>query len=460
MGKAGRRRLELVTLLHVAVLVVFTTWDFGGETDLARGGIEWWGSLAGLITVGVCLYRIARHHRLPLALRWLWPLAVFDALVLAAVLNPSLTRAVVGGADAWVLAGAKAWWPSSARPDAALHALWQFNAIYLTCFNLALVVVHRRVLRALLVLVTANALLLAVFGTFQKLAGAPGIYFGWQSSPNATFFGTFIYHNHWGAFMLLSVAAALGLMFYYARPEARRERRHSPALFGLVAVIFMAAAVPLSGSRSCGALVLLLLLGAFLDWVRRLRQEGRALTRPTAAAALVLVVALGGIFLLARPVIEQRAAETRGQLEQIRRQGGLGSRDQLYADTWRMARQKPWFGWGLGSYATVFQMFNQQVSVERWVPFYAQAHSDWLQWLAETGLIGTLFLALTAAVPLAELRALGPLRRLTAYLLTGCAVVALYALVEFPLANPAVAETFWLCLFTAVRYQKLSSAAA
>jgi hypothetical protein len=43
--------------------------------------------------------------------------------------------------------------------------------------------------------------------------------------------------------------------------------------------------------------------------------------------------------------------------------------------------------------------------------------------------------------------------------LTGCGLVALYALVEFPLANPAVTETFWLCLFTAVRYEKLSAAA-
>ncbi len=458
---AGRRQLELVTLAHVAGLVVFTTWNFGGETDLARNAISWWGSLAVLITAGVCIHRIAEHHPLPSALRWLWPLAAFDALVLAAALNPSFTLTVVGGADAFVLGGAKAWWPSCARPATALRHLWLFNAIYLTCFNLALVVVHRRVLRALLSLVTVNALLLAIFGTFQKLAGAPGLYFGRQPSPNPTFFASFIYHNHWGAFMVLSVAGALALMFYHARPEARAGRRHSPALVGLVAVLFMAAAVPLSGSRSGGILVLLLLLGAFLDWLRRDRRAGgRPPMISAAAAMLVLLVALGGIFMLGRPVIEERVADTRGQLEQIRRQGGLGSRAQLYRDTWRMARAKIWFGWGLGSYATVFQTFNQQVSVEHWVPFYAEAHSDWLQALAETGAIGALCLMLTGVVPLAALRGLGPPRALTAYPLAGCALVVLYALVEFPLANPAVLEVFWLCLFTAVRYQKLSAAAA
>ena len=42
------------------------------------------------------------------------------------------------------------------------------------------------------------------------------------------------------------------------------------------------------------------------------------------------------------------------------------------------------------------------------------------------------------------------------YLLAGCGLVALYALVEFPFANPAVMEAFWLCFFTAVRYHKLT----
>jgi len=463
-GRDARRRLELATLAQVAGLVVFTTWDFGGETDVARGFIEWWGSLALLITAGVCLHRVADHNQLPSALRWLWPLALFDGLALAACLNPSFRLAVVGGADAFVLGGARDWWPSCARPGPALHHLWQFNAIYLSCFNLALVVVHRRLLRALLFLMVVNALLLAVFGTFQKLAGSPGLFFGAQRSPNLSFFASFIYRNHWGAFMTLAVAAALGLVFHHARPEARGDRRHSPVWFGLVAVLFMAAAVPLSGSRSGAVLVLLLLLGAFLGWLRQLgrarRRGGPPRARAAAAGALALLIALGGIVVLSRPVIEQRAADTRGQLEQIQRQGGLGSRAMLYGDTWRMAREKIWFGWGLGSYATVFQLFNRQVAVERWVPFYAAAHSDWLQALAETGVVGALCLLLAGAVPLASLRGLGRPRELTACLLAGCGLVALYAAVEFPLANPAVLEAFWLGLFTAVRYQKLSAAAA
>ena len=224
----GPAAAEWAVAGHVAGLLVFTAWDFGGETDLARVVIAWWGVVALLITVATCVRRISRHDRLPSALLWLWPLAAFDLLVLAGALNPSFTLASVGGVDARVLGGAKPWWPSSAVPGAALRALWQLNAIYLSCFNLALVIVHRRLLRALLFAMTANALVLAVFGTFQKLAHAPGLYFGSQRSPNPTFFATFIYHNHWGAFLVLVHGGRPRPAGRVRRPETRRRGEAFP----------------------------------------------------------------------------------------------------------------------------------------------------------------------------------------------------------------------------------------
>ncbi|MFA5057687.1 MAG: O-antigen ligase family protein [Opitutaceae bacterium] len=458
--EGGPTRLEFCVLIHVAGLIVFTAWDFGGETDLARIVISWWGSLALPIMVQACRRRLRHRDDLPSALHWLWPLVLFDALVLASTLNLSFRHAFVGGADALVLNGAKAGWPSCAEPGVALRALWQFNAIYLTCFNLVLVIFHRRILRALLFILVANALLLAIMGTFQKLDGAAGLYFGGQPSPNDAFFASFIYHNHWGAFVLLATAAALGLLFHHARRERRDGQRHSPALFGLIATLFLAASVPLSASRSCTLLLLVLLAGALLHWLRRLRRrrqaEGRPVTVAVALTVAVFLAGVGGIYFLAQPVITARLDTTREQIEQIRLHGSLGGRAQLYADTWRMAREKVWFGWGLGSYARVFQLFNQQVSVEGWVPFYAQAHSDWLQALAEVGLAGTVLIILMGLIPLVAFFRLGPPGVVPAYLLAGCGLLALYAWVEFPFANPAVLEVFWLCFFSAVRYHKLT----
>jgi len=454
-------RLEVLALAHVAVLLVFTAWDFGGETDFARLAICWWGSLALPLAGLVCTRRLARRDGLPAALQWLWPLAAFDGLVLLSTLNPSYSYAMIGGARALVHTGARSSWPSSALPAASLRELWQFNAIYLSCFNLVIAVIRRRVLRTLLFIFSVNALALAVMGTFQKLANAPGIYFGLQHSPNSEFFATFIYHNHWGAYVTLCTAAALGLLFHHARHSGGGER-HSPVFFGLVGTLFLAAAIPLSTSRSGALLVSALLAGALVYWLRQVsrqrRASGRSMAGAVALAVAVIAFAVTGIYLLGRPIIDRRVDTTRRQLEAIRLRGNLGNRTQLYADTWRMARQQIWFGWGLGTYGVVFQTFNQQVSVEGWVPFYREAHSDWLQALAEVGLLGTVLLVLMAAVPLTAVLRLGPPGAVPAYLLAGCGLLAVYALVEFPFANPAVLEGFWCCLFTAVRYHKLSVA--
>ena len=457
-------RLQIITLLHVASLVIFSTWDFGGETDFARMVISGWGSLA-LVILGVeCMRRWWRRQALPSNLWWLGPLLLFNLLVVLSTLNPSFTRSIIGGTAAFINSGGRPGWPSSARPVLSLQALWQFDAIFLTSFNLAVLLFHRRMLRGLLFVLTVNALALAVMGTFQKLEHASGLYFGAVHSPNESFFASFIYHNHWGAFTVLATATALGLLFHYAHNRVQDDRRHSPAFFGLVATLFIAATVPLSASRSCTILQLILLTGALFFWLRRhhrhARSTGGSFVLPTVLSAGVFAVSLGAIFLLSRPVIEARLDTTRQQVQDMRQSGDLGGRQQLYADTWHMARDKLWFGWGLGSYATVFGIYNSQYAIEPWFgqTFYAQAHSDWLQFVAEVGLTGTSLLVLMGLLPLVSaFRRRASVTELPRWLFFGCGLIALYAWVEFPFANPAVMLVFWLSFFTAVRYHQLST---
>ena len=152
-----------------------------------------------------------------------------------------------------------------------------------------------------------------------------------------------------------------------------------------------------------------------------------------------------------------RANLTRDQVGVMVDQGGIGSRAKLYGDTWRMAKDRIWFGWGMESYPHVFaRLYNSQISRQDRLPvFYRDAHSDWLQAFAEHGLIGSALLALTAIVPLLSLR-----RRLLGspvpqFLLAGCALLLLYAWIEFPFGNIAVVLTWWLCFFCAVQYALL-----
>ncbi len=90
-----------------------------------------------------------------------------------------------------------------------------------------------------------------------------------------------------------------------------------------------------------------------------------------------------------------------------------------------------------------------------WIPFYAEAHNDWFQSLAETGFVGTGLLVLLGLIPWLAIpwwRAGSVLPR---YLLAGCGALLLYAWVEFPFANPAVILTFGATFYCALRYAAL-----
>ncbi|MFZ5495221.1 MAG: O-antigen ligase family protein [Verrucomicrobiota bacterium] len=458
--------LEKLVLFHLGAFVLFTSWAFGGQAPFARQIIVWWGTAGMALFVWGCrVHRGADGPELHPALRLLWPLWLYDVLVIVSCFNPAFVPITVDGQRSWMVGEPIAWLPAAARPELAARELWQFNGIVLSAFNLVLAVSRRSRLRVLLFVLGGNALLLAVLGTFQKLVGAKGLWFGLVESPQPRFFATFIYHNHWGAFTLLHTAACLALLFYYHRRGGYRDLWHSPVLLGAVATLLLAASVPLSASRSSTMLMGLLLGGALIHALVRVirgrRGTGRPVLAPVAGIIATAVLAAAAIGWLGRGVIAQRTRLTSEQVAQLAEQGTLTSRLVLYRDTWRMAMAKPWFGWGLESYDAVFPIYNSQRPVERWfsAPRYREAHNDWFQSLAETGFVGTGLLALLFLSLLLSSRWRQTGSVLPRYLLAGCAIVLLYAWLEFPFANPAVMLSFCAVFCCAVRYAGLDARA-
>ena len=456
---AGSTSLEALTILHVALLVLVAAWAFGGNAPWVRTLLSVWGSLGVAITIAACVRR--RHRAERQRLMWLWPLGLFNAIVLVSAFNPSFREVTDGARTFYVQEGARWPLPSTARPALSLATLWFLDAVYLSCFNLLLVVRRRRALRALLFALAGNALVLAAFGTVQKLSGADGLFFGAVKSPQVYFFSSFIYHNHWGAFIVLMTAAALGLVFHFSRRSTGRDFWHSPALTGLVAILLLAISVPLSTSRSCTVLVLLVLAAAMMHglWnlVRRRRAQGGSIARPIALSIAAAILAGTFVYSLAGSTIEKRLDVTRDQIADLRARGDFGSRQILYRDTWHMAQEKLWFGWGMATYPTVFYLHNtQQYGSPDGLPLYFHdAHSDWLQSFSEVGLAGTALLGLCALVPLYASRRYLSANPITLYLGGGCALIVLYAWLEFPFGNRAVICAWWTCFFTGLQYARL-----
>jgi len=454
--------LDKAVLIHVSVLLLGSSWAFGGNIDWARQALSIWASLALPITVA-SFFQPNGLHSSKRRLIWLLPPLLYVALVLISACNPSFRSIAVDGNVLLAHKGAPyPLLPSSANPSASLAALWFGTGVYLSAFNLVVVVRRRTTLRFLLILIATNALALSVFGALQKLSSA-GFYFGAETSPNKRYFATFIYNNHWGAFMVLCLAATLGLLFHYARNYRARDLWHSPFTLAVLAVLLIALTGPLSASRAATVMAALLLTIATAHALAKViaarRSAGRAAWPAVALLLIFVSTSVSAAGWLSFRSLNERIVETRTLLE--KNQSLLGARVELYRDTWELASRRPVFGWGLNSYDITFQLIRPRPlqASRQYESSYATAHNDWLQSLAETGFAGTILLVLTAALPLASLRSSQLRHPLVAYPLIGLGLILLYAGMEFPFSCGAFLITFWILFFTLVRHAELSAQA-
>ncbi len=445
---------------HVSLFIIGVSWAFGGNADWVRTPISLWGSLGILLTLAMILAPGARSRVMAGTIPWSLPILALCAIVAASSLTPGFKH-LMYGKDSFMMPVRVDWWvPSTARSGTTLRSLWLFSGIYFSCLNVALAVLHRRVIRFVLAVAVCNAAALAIFGTIQKLAGSTGIYFGAVKSPQTYFFASFVYDNHWGAFAVLMVGACTGLVLRYAHGSRGEGFFHGPAFLGLVAASLIAISVPLSGSRACTLLLGVLAVVALIQGTprisRAMRHSGVTPAWTFVAMALAATLVIGSLWFVAGDVIRARASKTKEQVATMWAQGGIGSRATLYHDTWTMARTRLLFGWGMGSFPAVFTIYNTQESkIDRIPVVYHDAHSDWIQSVAEIGLVGTALIGAAALLPAMALRR-ARVTPIPYFLATGILLVSAYAWVEFPFGNVAVVLAWWLCFFCAVQYVRLS----
>jgi hypothetical protein len=101
-------------------------------------------------------------------------------------------------------------------------------------------------------------------------------------------------------------------------------------------------------------------------------------------------------------------------------------RDQIWAAGWDLFLAKPWSGYGLGSFRTVYPSkarFDTGEVVHR-------AHNDWLEWAVEGGIWGPL--------PLILIGTMAGLRVRREPWLWGIPMVLLHSVVDYPLDRFAI----------------------
>jgi O-antigen ligase len=285
--------------------------------------------------------------------------------------------------------------------------------------------------RKIAVVLGIYGITVASFALLQGISANGKLYWVRQPSMGGWIYGPYVNHNHYAGLMELLVP--IPLVISLSRLTHEKER-----LMAGVAAAIMAGTIFLSGSRG-GMLAIfvecVILAAVFFRQRKRIRI---ALGVGAFAVVLVSLLAwLGGKELKTR--VTSISTEARTEIS-----GGM--RLSIDRDALAMFRRKPVLGWGLGTFPTVYPQFRSFYTNF----FVNEAHDDYLQLLAETGLLG--FGTMLWFVVVLYRRAIAKIRNWTSDVsgattlacLLGTSGILVHSFFDFNLQIPANAAIFYV----------------
>jgi O-antigen ligase len=303
---------------------------------------------------------------------------------------------------------------------------------------------HRRLKKLILtILIFSSAM--AFYGILQRLANLEEIY-GVRAVGQAIAFASFINQHHFAAFMEMTLGLTLGILF--GKGEKKNIR-----LFLIIAAVIMGMAIIFTGSR--GGMISLLAVLGFIVFINVLPDKKRAEEDDYDEAEngsrlrrnLILV---GGGFVLIFGLFA--AVILLGGDQSVLRGVGLnspqgdatGGRLHFWQIAWRIFLDYPIIGAGLDAYGTAFPLYDTWNGMYR----IEQAHNDYLQILADAGILGfacvAAFIFLLFRESLKNIKNTSDDFRRNAAIgaLAGCFGILIHSFFDFPLRTPSNALYF------------------
>jgi O-antigen ligase/tetratricopeptide (TPR) repeat protein len=268
-------------------------------------------------------------------------------------------------------------------------------------------------------------------------------------------FGTFANPDHFGDYLAMVWSFALSGMLFPNILGKVRDRIAVPILCGTVGLVVLAALLATASRGGWLAAIVgsttILLLAARLPAETRpalLRQHSRAARAIVLGGALVAVLFIASLF-----TSNASRGTATDRLHDAMHRESVGDRFKVARQTIPMIRQFPIFGVGLGAWPEIYPKY----APPPWDGVFMNAvHDEYVQFIAETGLIGLLlgggillFAALRIESGIAGIG--GDLFPIAAACTGALAAIAVHSIFDFPLRVPANALLAVICLALLLR---------
>ena len=373
------RMVDIGPLTTMGAVLAYAVFKWGG---VLRSDRYHYLLVLGLLAVVLSLAR-PRRQWAPLPDRAVrWTLALLPAYILMQVvpLPVSLVR-VLSPARAEALAAldrieARVNFASLSVSPAATFQSFLLVCGYVIVFVLARELTWRFDDRRWLAIVPIVAI--------GALEAALGVCQNFGRGVDQVRWGTYVNHNHYAGF--LEMALPFAVVYPVALWRCTHARGHAavaPALaacgvWALAGLMFAGIVLSFSRMGFIAALASLFVMGAVALGARKLRWAARSRKRRIVTIGLVAALTLASFVFLPSDKLIARftqlvSADPSGE-----------GRAQLWTETIPLVKAYPVFGCGLGEYETAFMRFKV------FEPLVTDdfAHNDYVQLLAELGLVG------------------------------------------------------------------------
>jgi O-antigen ligase len=377
---------------------------------LAHGGVEDW-ALAVFETGAGLLF-------------FVWALFFFlygeREIVLPAILPPLLAFAAVA-AFQWISR-------LTASPFATRTQLQLLLADIVLMFLAAQAFRTLQDWRGFFWFVMLFAFLVSGFGILQQLTFNGKLYWFREMRYGGIPFGPYVNRNHFAGFAELAIPISMVPLML---GKVRRERRFIISLFALLTVGALFLSASRGGIVAFGVELIFLLSFVLLQ---------RAGSKHLLTGGVVLLAALSLVsWIGVRQVLSRFGSLHSMEVKEDKRAS-------MRHGTWRIFLDHPVLGTGLGTIQLVYPPYETLYDGK----VVNHAHNDYLEALAETGILGGLccawFIAILFLVALRSLQeaahTFAAVLRLAA--LVGCCGILVHSLVDFNLHIPANAFFFFL----------------